>query len=34
VEGDALADLHSMMKVGFVMKGGVVVRGGGGAGGQ
>jgi len=27
VQGDALADLHSMMKVGFVMKGGVVYKG-------
>ena len=27
VEGDALADLHSFMKVGFVMKGGVVYKG-------
>jgi imidazolonepropionase-like amidohydrolase len=26
VEGDALADLHSFMKVGFVMKGGVVYK--------
>ncbi len=28
VEGDALADLHSMMRVTFVMKGGEVVKGG------
>jgi len=28
VEGDAMADLHRMMKVGFVMKGGSVVKGG------
>jgi imidazolonepropionase-like amidohydrolase len=35
VEGDAMADLKSFRSVGFVMKGGVVVkRGGGGAGGQ
>jgi len=27
VEGDALADLRSLMKVGFVMKGGVVYKG-------
>jgi len=27
VDGDALADLHSFMKVGFVMKGGVVYKG-------
>jgi imidazolonepropionase-like amidohydrolase len=27
VEGDALADLHSFMKLGFVMKGGVVYKG-------
>lgn len=27
VEGDALADLHRVMNVGFVMKGGVVVKG-------
>jgi imidazolonepropionase-like amidohydrolase len=27
VEGDALADLHSFMKVGFVMKGGQVYKG-------
>ena len=30
VDGDALADLHSFMKVGFVMKGGVVYKGRGG----
>jgi imidazolonepropionase-like amidohydrolase len=28
VEGDPMADLHRMMKVGFVMKGGSVVKGG------
>ena len=34
VEGDAMADLRSFRDVGFVMKGGVVVKqGGGGAGG-
>jgi hypothetical protein len=27
VDGDALADLHSFTKVGFVMKGGVVYKG-------
>ena len=27
VDGDALADLRSFMKVGFVMKGGVVYKG-------
>jgi imidazolonepropionase-like amidohydrolase len=27
VQGDALADLHRMTKVGFVMKGGSVVKG-------
>ena len=32
VDGDALADLHSFMKVGFVMKGGVVYKGPGSAG--
>ena len=31
VDGDALADLHSFMKVGFVMKGGVVYKGSGAA---
>jgi imidazolonepropionase-like amidohydrolase len=35
VEGDAMADLRSFRNVGFVMKGGVVVKqGGGGAGGR
>ena len=37
VQGDALADLHTMMRVAFVMKGGEVVKGGqagGRAGGQ
>jgi imidazolonepropionase-like amidohydrolase len=28
VEGDAMADLRSFRKVGFVMKGGVIVKGG------
>jgi imidazolonepropionase-like amidohydrolase len=32
VDGDALADLRSFMKVGFVMKGGVVYKGPGAAG--
>lgn len=32
VDGDALADLHSFMKVGFVMKGGVVYKGSAAAG--
>jgi imidazolonepropionase-like amidohydrolase len=27
VDGDALADLRSFMKVGFVMKGGVIYKG-------
>ena len=27
VEGDAMADLHSFAKVGFVMKGGTVYKG-------
>jgi len=34
VDGDALADLHSFMKVGFVMKGGVVYKGPAEAGGR
>jgi imidazolonepropionase-like amidohydrolase len=33
VDGDALADLHAFMKVGFVMKGGVVYKGEGVGGG-